>query len=335
MNSYNYPPPAMAPAPQVVGGYPGPPGMMEGVVASPVLQHPMMPGPMMMTDQSMMSMMPPYMMGQSPATFDPIAILGKMNCAKLAQEPNYLAKLTGCEGENVYAVYAGDTDNPNVEVADYNRLFYCKEHSTCTQRFFCRPDQREFNMDISYKKMKQNTLLGTWGVEWIPFIKVFRPYACTFYCCNRPAIEVDHFVNGKKVRLGTIVNDWTCCDLSFTIREGTSDKASFRVNGSCCQLPLLVRCRLPCAACHEATFELLDCRRGKEERVGQINKVWSGTLKETLSNADEYTVLFPKKSTWKQKMLILCCMVFIDYCYFEDDVKKGRGGRGGGRRRRR
>jgi hypothetical protein len=330
---YGYQQPVMgsplASNPQIAMGYPPPELMMTTAAPNPNVQQPMLPGSVMMTDQSMMPVMPTFMMGQSPATFDPINILSKLSCAKLAQDANYLSRLTGCEAENVYTVYVGDDNNPNVEATDFNRLFYCKEHSTCSQRICFSPDQREFNMDMSYKRMKQNTLLGTWGVEWVPFIKVFRPYACTYCCCNRPMIEVDHFVDGKKVRLGTIVNEWTCCDFSFMIREGTSEAGSFRINGDCCQLPMLCKCRAPCAACHEAVFELFDCRKEKEERFGQINKVWSGTIKETISNADEYTVLFPKKSTWKQKILILCCMVFIDYCYFESNsgvrTRRGRG----------
>lgn len=234
--------------------------------------------------------------------------------------------MTGCHSENVYTIFAGDNNNPDVETEDYNKLFCCKEHSTCEQRVCCHPSSREFNMDVSYRRLKFNSLLGAYGSEWVPFIKVFRPYACTVCCCNRPAIEVDYYADGKKIRLGTIVNEWKCCDYSFLVREGTSEVASFRINGDCCQIPMVFKCRCPAAACHEAFFDIYDCRKGEEIKTGKINKVWSGTLKETFSNADEYTVLFPRKATWEQKILILCCVVFIDYCYFEEDE--------GGRHRR-
>lgn len=335
--------PMVAPTAQIAAGYPE---MVQQAMAPnsySMGSQSMMMGAPVMTDSSLMSMMPgmpgmPMPMGPgamipggSLATFDPIQILGKLSAAKLGQDAHYLAKATGCHMENVYTVFAGDDDNPNIDMEDFNRLFYCKEHSTCAQRYFCKPSQREFNMDMSYKKLKYNSLLGTYGTEWIPFIKVYRAYACTCYCCNRPVIEIDHFADGKKTRLGTIVNEWKCCDFSFLIREGTSEVTSFRINGNCCQCPMMCSCRAPCAVCHNATFELLDCRKGGEQQVGQINKVWSGTLKESMSNADEYTVIFPKKSSWKQKILILCCMVFIDYCYFEEggcQVRNGRRGRG-------
>lgn len=341
VQNYGYAQSVIGPTPQVAVGYPPAYPQPMGVPMGPsvmgnssvMTDHSMMP----MAQMPMPMMMPPgglLMPGQSLVDFDPIQILGRLSAAKVSQWPDFLGKMTGCLSENIYTVYAGDDNNPDVAVEDFNKLFYCKEHSTCSQRMCCNPNMREFNMDMSYKKLKYNSLLNTYGNEWVPFIKVFRPYACTCYCCNRPVIEIDHYADGKKTRLGTIVHEWKCCDHSFLIREGTSEATSFRINGDCCQCSMMCKANCPCAICHEAVFDLYDCRRGDEKKIGQINKVWSGTLQEMFSNADEYTVIFPKKATWKQKILILCCIIFIDYCYFEDPGGGGsRGRRGRGRRR--
>ncbi len=52
--------------------------------------------------------------------------------------------------------------------------------------------------------------------------------------------------------------------------------------------------------------------------VGKITKKWSGLLKETFSDADNFGIEFPKKASCAEKVLLLGAVFLIDFCHFEN-----------------
>lgn len=184
-------------------------------------------------------------------------------------------------------------------------------------------------MSITYKQFAFDPKRGVNRPVWVDFLTLNREYQCTCLCCNRPVIEVFNNSRGAREKVGYIRDVWTCYDYSFYIYEGNSEDAIYMINASCCQCGF--HCHCPCGSCKEIIFDMTDLRKSGI-RVGEVKKVWSGCAKEILTNADDYSVLFPQRIPWQHKALILSCILFIDYRYFEErhDNRHHRGGGGYG-----
>lgn len=249
---------------------------------------------------------------------DPVKLLAELVRARIVQKAQYFETFCPCELENEYTIYAGNPHDPDVEVEKINKVFTCKERSTCFQRTCCASFSREFAMDIRYKGMEYNELTSQYGCTWLPFVALKREYKCTCCCINRPVLTVELNYNGIKEQLGYIVSEFNCCVFSFAIHEGKEEKASYKLSGDCCQCGICCNC--PCEKCMRAVFDMYDCKSyGK--KIGEVKKVWSTCAKECCSDANEYIITFPGAATWQQKVLFLSAMLFMDYCYFE---KKGK-----------
>ena len=97
----------------------------------------------------------------------PLEILNRMGSAKVSQSPQFLETLGMCELENEYTVFAGNEDDPNIPMEDVNRVFSCREHSTCLQRHCCNGDAREFNVDLNFKRLKFNPTVNNYILNGI------------------------------------------------------------------------------------------------------------------------------------------------------------------------
>ncbi|MFL2928006.1 MAG: phospholipid scramblase-related protein, partial [Opitutales bacterium] len=53
---------------------------------------------------------------------------------------------------------------------------------------------------------------------------------------------------------------------------------------------------------------------------GKITKKWSGLLKESFTEADNFGVVFPEEWDVKVKALFLGAVFLIDFVHFEKDV---------------
>ncbi len=184
---------------------------------------------------------------------------------------------------------------------------------------------RAFQMDITYSEYGFDPKRNRSHSHWVDFLKLNRDYQCTCCCCNRPVIEVFNCYQGGQHKIGYVKDKWTCFDYSFYIYDTKSEDPVYMLNGSCCQCGF--HCHCPCGPCKAITFDLLDLRKDSV-RVGEVRKVWSSCAKEMFSNADDYSVLFPQAIPWEHKALILACVLFVDYRYFEertDDGKRANG----------
>ncbi|KAL1469308.1 hypothetical protein MTO96_005008 [Rhipicephalus appendiculatus] len=67
--------------------------------------------------------------------------------------------------------------------------------------------------------------------------------------------------------------------------------------------------------CNDIVFDITT-RDGKT-KIGQITKNWSGILKETFTDIDNFTVVFPIDLDVRMKAVLLGAAFLIDFIFFE------------------
>ncbi|PKM97345.1 MAG: scramblase [Elusimicrobia bacterium HGW-Elusimicrobia-3] len=72
-------------------------------------------------------------------------------------------------------------------------------------------------------------------------------------------------------------------------------------------------CRISAALLHPWTFKVYI---GGAE-AGEILKNWSGLVKESFTDADNFSVAFPRAASAEHKALLLAALFLIDIVYFE------------------
>ena len=210
----------------------------------------------------------PYPMAGLPqppkAAQDGRMVIEKITDIFVKQKPEYLENL-GCEFENSYKVYKLKGGEIGKEKLG-KKLFKCKEKSGCCARHCLSGDCRPFKMtieafcrDMTGKKKKKD------------FIRLVRPCACTFLCCNRPYIEVHHIEQGSDIMLGYISDPYHCTNytLDTILGNDLTKSPELRITGSCCQCGFWCHC--PCGPCKEVLFPITNIKT--HEEIGIIKKV--------------------------------------------------------------
>lgn len=121
-------------------------------------------------------------------------------------------------------------------------------------------------------------------------IKAKRPFRFYFH-------EIDVY-DGNDNLLGTIKREFTLIRREYSVLDPKGNKI-FSLFG-----PVL----------KPWTFQILD--NGQE--VGKITKKWSGLLKESFSDADNFGVTFPISWETNTKALFLGAVFLIDFVHFEN-----------------
>jgi hypothetical protein len=78
---------------------------------------------------------PPFMINGIPYPETPIKAFMGLENVFVSQKPQWL-EAAGCQFENKYSVYGNNFKTAEVKKDKHNKLFKCKEHSTCCQRYF-------------------------------------------------------------------------------------------------------------------------------------------------------------------------------------------------------
>ena len=237
-----------------------------------------------------------------------------INSIWITQKAQYLEAFLGCEFENKYRVYGTEGKGKSTKRDKNDKLFKCREHSGCCQRYCLPGSMREFTMDIDFNICKFDPVKGRFKNTWTPFLQLRRDYSCTFMCCNRPVIKVIKIDEKDPVVLGYVIDEWACFDYTFWMKEKMGDDPFYKVRANCCQCGFCMTC--PCDRCTKVTFDILD--GSNKSVVGDVSKVSSGCCKECFTNADSYCVRFPISASSKYKALLMACTLFIDYRYFEE-----------------
>ena len=124
-------------------------------------------------------------------------------------------------------------------------------------------------------------------------LRVTRPFRFYFH-----RAEV---VDSRGLSLGVIERRFSILRRIYSVHN-RSGKEVFQMFG-----PIL----------HPWTFQIRD----GEVEYGKITKKWSGLLKEGMTDADNFGVMFPAKWDVKLKALFLGAVFLIDFVHFENKGK--------------
>lgn len=231
---------------------------------------------------------------------DPLTELNNCSGVLIKQEPELLEILTGCETPNRYHVF-GQTNS------GYIYLFKCLEKSGFCMRNCCPSSMREFNMEIRHMGSVEEINPGMSKL----FTNIYKPFKCVCCCFNRPEMIIT-LNNGEFI--GKIYNPFTCCDPEYEIYD-SNNQLKYYINADCCQCGLLCNNTI-CGKCSEAKFIIFDRKYGNQ--IGIISKNVA-QFHEIISNADSYKIIFPNNATPKEKLLLICLGLMIDYQHFEQN----------------
>ena len=220
------------------------------------------------------------------------------------QKMEWLEIFSGCETENKYKVYACDVAGNK----EGHPLFKCREKSTCIQRQCLPGDCRKFKLDVTHDSE------GKFSMDGEIFLEVIRPFKFTCFCFQRPFVEVNYREGGKNQYIGRILHNFDLCNMHMTLLDKTN-KERYTIVGSIFQIGLMNQRGCPCKGCQQAFCFIHD---NTGEIVGIIEKRGKG-FKGMISDADNFSILFPIKSTLEERACILAATLFLDFRYFEDN----------------
>ena len=207
--------------------------------------------------------------------------LKSSNSLVIKQKLQTCELLTGCEQENRYTITA-----PGGET-----IYWAKEHSSCMDRFLCG-NIRAFDMAVSDQTTNE-------------VIRLFRPLTCQGCCCSAlyphctQALTIS--VNGETV--GTIRERATWLNPVYHVFDSVGNQV-LKIRGPWLHFSL----------CDDVIFNVLDTDGTK---LAVILKKWRGCLRESLTDADNFEILFNDGLSIDTKVLIFGATFLIDMMYFE------------------
>lgn len=222
------------------------------------------------------------------------------------QKTEWLEIFSGCETENIYKVYACDVSGRK----EGHPLFKCLEKSGCVERQCLPGDCRNFSLEVAHDSE------GRLGLDGHIFIEIKRPFKFTFFCFQRPYIEITFKENGGNLYIGKVVHNFDIFNMNLSVFDKNGN-LKYNIRGSIFQIGLMNYKGCMCRGCQQAFCFIYDKRK---EIVGIIEKRGKG-FKSLISDSDNFSVLFPIKSTLEDRGLILAATLFLDFRYFETSEK--------------
>ena len=214
--------------------------------------------------------------------------------------------MTGCEFPNIYFVYKldknkrrkGDVVCKWMEKTNYlNRISFgaCKGYNQNCYNY--SPN------DTSNNHMGQLAL------------KCTKDCRCSYLCLNRQEMKCSVFDSGEEKYLGKVVDPYDCVNFIFLIYNDI-DRKEYSIEASCCQCYFWCRC--PCEGCDTVNFEIRDANNKNvlSDIVRKGSVVCGKNNKE--NRVDLMDISFPAGSDWRQRSLLMCTGIFLDYIWFED-----------------
>lgn len=289
---------------------------MEGQQQQQMMMQPGQQQMMMQPGQGQMIMQPAQFqqpgMPQQMEMYMPMDVkLMQLEGVLIKQKFDLIEALSGCERPNIYYVYARHKKDKDKK-GKGGKLFKYKEKSTFYERCMtgsCKP----FRMKCSNEQK---------GADDADCMRCDKECRCTYYCFNRADMkcyytELAENGVGEEHYMGKCYDPWDCMNYSFRIYT-ESENVDFLVQASCCQCYFYFNC--PCEKCQLVIFKIHEGDSTSGEVVGEIRKTGKDCLKQAImaNDADEFSVDFPAKATWKQRAMFMNMTVFVDYTMFED-----------------
>jgi uncharacterized protein YxjI len=179
-------------------------------------------------------------------------------------------------------------------------VYKAKEDTDCCTRMCCGP-VRPFDMTI-----KDNA-----DREVIHLNRPLRCQSCCFPCCLQE-LEVS---SPPGTVIGYVKQNWSLIKPSFSICDGDGNEV-LKIIGPWCTFSL----------CGDVEFKVMTPDESQE--VGRISKQWSGVLKESFTDADNFGISFPMDLDVRCKATLIGACFLIDYMFFEKQANKEQDGLG-------
>ncbi|XP_078062771.1 phospholipid scramblase 2-like [Mustelus asterias] len=195
------------------------------------------------------------------------------------QQVELLEVLTGFETNNKYQIKNS-----------LGQLIYfaAEENDFCNRN--CCGNMRSFDMKI----------IDNLGQE---VMSLYRPLRCAGCCCPCCLQELEVMAPpGQPV--GYIIQTWDICLPKFTIQNEKKEPV-LKIVGPCCV----------CNCCSDIEIKVTNL--DETETVGTITKQWTGLMRESFTDADNFGIQFPMDLDVKMKAVMLGACFLIDYLFFE------------------
>ena len=148
---------------------------------------------------------------------------------------------------------------------------------------------------------------GSMLLRW--FLKALRPFTIAVLAedgqvvlrIKRPFRFYFHraeIIDSQGQLLGVIERQFSVLRRNYSVQDGSGQKV-FELFG-----PIL----------HPWTFQI----KKNDVEYGKITKKWSGLLKESMTDADNFGVMFPAEWDAKLKALFMGAVFLIDFVHFEN-----------------
>nr|XP_044992439.1 phospholipid scramblase 1 isoform X2 [Jaculus jaculus]XP_044992440.1 phospholipid scramblase 1 isoform X2 [Jaculus jaculus] len=196
------------------------------------------------------------------------------------QQVELLEVLTGFETNNKY----------EIKNSLGQRIYFAVEDTDCCTRNCCGP-LRPFTLRI----------LDNLGQEVMTLERPLRCGSCCFPCCLQE-IEIQA---PPGVPVGYVTQTWHPCLPKFTLQNEKREDV-LKVGGPC----------VVCSCCSDVDFQIKSLN--EETIIGKISKHWSGCVRETFTDADNFGIQFPLDLDVKMKAVMLGACFLIEYMFFED-----------------
>lgn len=123
------------------------------------------------------------------------------------------------------------------------------------------------------------------------------------------------FDSGEEKYLGKVIDPYDCVNFIFLIYNDI-DRKEYSIEASCCQCYFWCRC--PCDGCDTVNFEIRDANnKNVLSDIVRKGSVCCGKNNKE-SRVDLMDISFPAGSDWRQRSLLMCTGIFLDYIWFED-----------------
>jgi len=205
-----------------------------------------------------------------------------------------LEAFTGWETDNKYAI-------KNITG---QQCYYAFEESGCCAKQCCK-NNRGFVMKIVDNTQRE-------------VIRVTRPFkCCATTCCWLPCCGcMQHELTVESppgIVIGKINSECSLWRQTLSVKMGDegSENEVFKIVGPCCIS------RAVCCVCCDVTFTIESAGTGEE--VGQLKKQFTGMVKELYTDADNFSVSFPKDLDVRAKALLISAVFLIDFLFYEDN----------------
>nr|XP_020013390.1 phospholipid scramblase 1 [Castor canadensis] len=214
-----------------------------------------------------------------------------LNCPPGLKYLSQIDQILAHQQVELLEVLTGFETNNRFEIKNSlgQRVYFAVEDTDCCTRNCCGAS-RPFTLRI----------LDNLGQE---VVTMERPLRCSDCCCPCCLQEIE-IQAPPGIPIGYVIQTWHPCLPKFTVQNEKREDV-LKIAGPCVE----------CRCCEDIDFEIKSL--DEEVVVGRISKHWSGFVRETFTDADNFGIQFPLDLDVKMKAVMLGACFLIDFRFFE------------------